>query len=149
LAFPPPNAPNGAPLKRNGTSIDVGLWTSRKDLLKQHPFHFTLGPGATPGTHTIIDSESGLKLAYSSGNTSLPLKNPGISTFILTSGKTTDKQLVDQWILQEEKGRTLLGLAKLKGSPIATFGTKWVEQACLYLDPDTGCDGSAFMSCCK
>lgn len=117
------------------------------------PFLFTLGPGRDENTHTIVQVDTGKKLAYSEGDVTLPVNYGSLAAFVLTDQGNTNKRVIDAWTVGKEdekndKSRTLLGLAKTGGSgkSLGFMGGKdWTVGGCAYTGEDI-CDGFYFMS---
>lgn len=138
------------PFRRNGTWIDVGIWSNREDIISLDPFRFTLAAGRSPSTRSIVDVKSGLKLAYTQGNISLPVNFGSLSAFILTDAKNTKYQVVDSWTIgpKDEHGRVLLGIERPNGDTGGSWqgGTEWAGQGCAWTGKNL-CDGNYFLNC--
>ncbi|KAF2112967.1 hypothetical protein BDV96DRAFT_648589 [Lophiotrema nucula] len=145
-------------LRQNKTSCDVGVWVDRE--VSKDPFYFTLGPGRDDKTHTVIqvpaeEGDEGAKLAYTQGDTSLPINQASIAAFILVKPDegNTDTQIVDNWTVDnDEAGRLVLGLGKVTGSTewSSLGGHNWTLAGCAWNGKDGQgnllCDGYYFIN---
>ncbi|KAF2259265.1 hypothetical protein CC78DRAFT_73145 [Lojkania enalia] len=131
-------------LRQNGSSVDVGAWELRKDILEHPPFLFTLEPGRSDKTYTIaqlsLDETPGAKLAYTQGDPDIQVNGGTTAAFILTKEGNTKSQLVDDWTVNEVNGKKYLGLARLSNAQDTQFdavdGYIWTLGASTWFNPD-------------
>ncbi|KAF2190049.1 hypothetical protein K469DRAFT_747315 [Zopfia rhizophila CBS 207.26] len=150
----PSNRGLNQPFRQNGTWMDVGVWEYREDIISQKPFLFTLGPGRDDKTHTIVPvADTTKNLAYSEGDLTLDVNYGSLAAWILTVKGNGKTQVVDDWTVQEDEfGRLLLGLGRIKPSPENEWGVSggndWTMGGCAWNDPKGNlCDGFYFYGC--
>lgn len=99
-----------------------------------------------------MQKDTSKKLAYSSGDISLPVNYGSLAAFILTEGVDSETRVVDGWTVEKDgSGRMLLGLVNGEGSGSLGLGgvggSDWTAGGCAWISPDAKlCDGFYFMN---